>query len=62
VELHFGATFYKSRVWLNGELVGEHEGGYNAYYFDITKFLKNSNLLVVEVNNEPKADTIPGAT
>ncbi len=61
VELHFGATFYKSRVWLNGELVGEHEGGYNAYYFDITKFLKNSNLLVVEVNNEPKADTIPGA-
>lgn len=61
VELHFGATFYKSRVWLNGALVGEHEGGYSEYYFDVTKFLKNTNFLAVEINNEPKVDTIPGA-
>ncbi len=61
VELHFGATFYKSRVWLNGKLVGEHEGGYSEYYFDISLFLKNSNFLAVEINNVPKVDTIPGA-
>ena len=36
VELHFGATFYSSRVWLNGVEVGHHEGGYTAYSFDIT--------------------------
>src|SRR2546428_725230 len=24
VELHFGATFYKARVWLNGTELGEH--------------------------------------
>lgn len=34
VELHFGATFYKSRVWLNGKEIGEHEGGHTAYHLD----------------------------
>jgi beta-galactosidase/beta-glucuronidase len=61
VELHFGATFYKSRIWLNGKLVGEHEGGYSEYYLDISQYLKDSNFLAVEINNEPKVDTIPGA-
>lgn len=61
VDLHFGATFYKSKVWLNGKLVGEHEGGYSAYYFDIGPYLKDSNFLAVEISNEPKVDTIPGA-
>ena len=61
VEIHFGATFYKSRVWLNGTLIGEHEGGYSEYYVDLTPHLQESNLLAVEINNEPKVDTIPGA-
>jgi beta-glucuronidase len=30
VELHFGATFYSARVWLNGEEIGAHEGGFTA--------------------------------
>jgi beta-galactosidase/beta-glucuronidase len=61
VEIHFGATFYKSRVWLNGALLGEHEGGYSEYHFDMTNHLQDMNLLVVQINNEPKGDTIPGA-
>jgi beta-glucuronidase len=61
VELHFGATFYKSRIWLNGKLVGEHEGGFSEYYVDLSHELKGNNFLAVEINNEPKADTIPGA-
>jgi Glycosyl hydrolases family 2, TIM barrel domain/Glycosyl hydrolases family 2, sugar binding domain/Glycosyl hydrolases family 2 len=61
IELHFGATFYKSRVWLNGVLVGGHEGGYSEYYLDLTKYLGNTNFLAVEINNQPKVDTIPGA-
>ena len=60
VELHFGATFYKSRVWLNGKLVGEHEGGYSEYFFDISNYLQEQNFLAVEINNELKLDTIPG--
>lgn len=60
VEIHFGATFYKSRLWLNGILVGTHEGGYTAYFFDLTPYLKDKNLLAVEINNKPGLDTIPG--
>ncbi len=60
VELHFGATFYKSRVWLNGREVGGHEGGHTAYWFDITPQLGRVNLLVVQVNNQPTKQSIPG--
>jgi beta-glucuronidase len=31
VELHFAATFYQSHVWLNGKLLGTHEGGHTPY-------------------------------
>jgi beta-glucuronidase len=59
VELHLGATFYKSRVWLNGTELGGHEGGYTAYFFDITPYLKPSNFLAVEIDNRPGVNTIP---
>ena len=60
VELHFGATFYSSRVWLNGVELGKHEGGYTAYSFDITPHLGQSNYLAVELDNRIGAATIPG--
>jgi beta-glucuronidase len=40
IELHFGATFYLSRVWVNGVEAGKHEGGHTEYFFDITKLVK----------------------
>lgn len=60
VEIHFGATFYKSRVWLNGVEIGGHEGGHAEYFFDITPHLKPVNFLAVEINNQPTTQTIPG--
>src|ERR1700722_12060766 len=60
VELHFGATFYKSHVWLNGVDLGGHEGGFTAYSFDITPYLHDTNLLAVRIDNRPGAPTIPG--
>ncbi len=60
VEIHFGATFYKSRVWLNGVEIGGHEGGHTEYFFDITPHLKPVNFLAVEINNQPTTQTIPG--
>lgn len=38
--LHFGAVNYQTTVWLNGQKVGEHEGGYLPFEFDITSFLQ----------------------
>lgn len=59
VELHFGATFYKARVWINGKELGAHEGGHSAYFFDVTPHLQNQNFIAVEINNQPGMDTIP---
>jgi len=59
-QLHFGATFYTSRVWINGTEVGGHEGGYTAYSFDVTPFLRATNYLAVEVDNRIARNTIPG--
>ena len=59
-QLHFGATFYKARVWLNGFEIGAHEGGYTAYSFDVSRQLRDDNLLVVAVDNRPGMFTIPG--
>jgi beta-glucuronidase len=60
VELHFGATFYSSHVWLNGVEVGHHEGGYTAYSLDITSYLQATNYLAVAIDNRVTEETIPG--
>ena len=59
-ELHFGATFYSSRVWVNGVEVGSHEGGFTAYSLDITSNLQPTNYLAVEIDNRATEQTIPG--
>ena len=41
--LHFGAVDQVAEVWLNGNRVGKHEGGYLAFSFDITAFVKKGN-------------------
>jgi beta-galactosidase/beta-glucuronidase len=37
--LHFGAVDHSARVWVNGELASEHEGGYTPFCADITVHL-----------------------
>lgn len=37
--LHFGAVDWEATVWINGEQVGEHRGGYDPFSFDITDAL-----------------------
>lgn len=40
VRLHFGAVDWQCQVWVNGHYVGEHQGGYDAFTFDITSDLR----------------------
>ncbi|HET6386312.1 MAG TPA: glycoside hydrolase family 2 TIM barrel-domain containing protein [Armatimonadota bacterium] len=50
--LHFGAVNYFCQIYLNGKLVGEHEGGYTPFWFRIDSFLQSGeNLLEVAVTN-----------
>ncbi len=39
--LHFGAVDRFATVYVNGQKVGSHMGGYNAFYFDITEFVND---------------------
>jgi beta-galactosidase/beta-glucuronidase len=40
VLLHFGAVDWEATVWVNGKEIGNHQGGYDAFSFDITDALK----------------------
>jgi beta-galactosidase/beta-glucuronidase len=43
VLLHFGAVDWESEVFINGQKVGIHQGGYDPFSFDITPFLKSGS-------------------
>ncbi|WP_346239360.1 glycoside hydrolase family 2 protein [Niabella insulamsoli] len=48
--LHFDAVDWETRVWLNGKLVGSHQGGSDPFQFNITPHLnKGEQELVVAV-------------
>ena len=38
--IHFGAVDWRCDLYVNGKHVGQHEGGFNPFSFDITSFLK----------------------
>jgi len=49
VILHFGAVDYHARVWVNNQLVAEHEGGHTPFSADITCALDGSGTQTVTV-------------
>lgn len=60
VFLHFGACNYLAVVYLNGEEVGRHEGGFTPFDLEITDRVRSqSNFLVVRVNNARNKDQVP---
>ena len=49
VMLNFGAVDWHAQVYVDGQLVGEHKGGYDPFSFDVTDYLakgKTHNLTV----------------
>lgn len=53
--LHFGAVDWNARVWLNGELAIEHDGGYTPFSVDITDLLAEGaeQVLIVRAEDNP---------
>jgi beta-galactosidase/beta-glucuronidase len=54
--LHFGAVDFKTTVWVNGQRVGEHVGGYSPFIFDVTHYL-NEGCNSITVRAEDSATT-----
>jgi Glycosyl hydrolases family 2, TIM barrel domain/Glycosyl hydrolases family 2, sugar binding domain/Glycosyl hydrolases family 2 len=63
VRLRFGAVFYLAQVWWNGVYLGEHEGGYTPFEFDVSGLAQPgaANVLVVRVDNRRTMDRLPAA-
>lgn len=57
--LYFGAVNYTCDVYLNNKYLGSHEGGFTPFQFEITDLLKDTNSVIVRVNNQRKEDEIP---
>src|SRR5581483_6854513 len=60
VFLQFGAAAQRAMVWLNGQRLGEHEGGFTPFAFEVTGRLRpRGNSLVVKVDNTRRVGAIP---
>lgn len=58
--MRFNAVSYLAEVWLNGERLGEHEGGHLPFVFDVTERVKDAgNVLVVRVDGKLAPDRVP---
>lgn len=50
--LHFEGSDFITKVWVNGQYVGDHRGGYARFSFDITDVVRDGeNELVVKVED-----------
>ncbi len=59
--VYFGAANDRATVYLNGEKLGEHEGGFTAFNLECTSLLRDGeNTLIVGVNNVRRPDGVPG--
>lgn len=58
--IHIGAANYLSRIWINGEHICDHEGGFTAFDCDATGEIKaGKNFIVIAVDNTRHADGVP---
>jgi beta-glucuronidase len=59
--LHFGSVNYLADVYLNGEKIGSHEGGFTPFQFEITgKVKEGQNSLIVKADNVRLQNGLPG--
>src|SRR3954470_24934328 len=56
VVLHFGAVDHSASVWLDGALLGRHEGGQKPFSFDVTTALVDGaeHVLAVRAGDDPQ--------
>jgi beta-galactosidase len=61
--LRCDAIYSDAIIWINGEKVGSHLGGFNAFEFNITSLIKSGeNTISIGVMSESFNDTLASAT
>lgn len=62
--LRFGGAQTVTELFVNGRYVGEHHGGFTAFIFEITDFVRygERNYLRVVVSNSQRSDVLPLST
>lgn len=57
-----GASDWETTVWLDGQLLGKHQGGYTPFSFELTPYVKfgQSQTLVVKVDDVRRDFTLYG--
>ncbi|WP_339867365.1 sugar-binding domain-containing protein [uncultured Algoriphagus sp.] len=59
VLLHFGASDWETEVFVNGQSIGIHKGGYDPFDFDITEHLKSGKTQNLQVRVWDPSDDGP---
>lgn len=58
--LRFGAANYATRVYLNGKPLGQHQGGFTPFAFEVTDQLRDGdNQITFGVDSQANATTVP---
>lgn len=52
VVLQFQCVDYRALIYVNGNFVGQHEGFFAPFSFDITNYVSDNNTLIIEVQND----------
>jgi beta-galactosidase/beta-glucuronidase len=65
VHLNIEASDWETRIWINGERVGQHRGGYDPFFFDITPLLESDEQEIViavrdvtDTGNQPRGKQV----
>jgi beta-glucuronidase len=60
VFVSFGGANYVADVYLNGQKLGRHEGGFTPFNFEVTSLVREKdNVLVVKVDNKRRREAVP---
>jgi beta-galactosidase len=54
LQLEFDGIYRDSQIWLNGQFLGRHLGGYTTFYYDITKVAKYGAENIIAVRVDPR--------
>jgi beta-mannosidase len=62
LRLHFDGVDYTCHVYLNGELLGKHEGMFLPFEYDVTRLIRfdRANTLAVIVEHKPAIELVQG--